>query len=256
MNRKEKLKLENMKKVNELLDKGHSQQYPTREPVVLQPSDNVRNSSKSFVNKMNNLKESTVSTTSRKERANMSPEAMQDLEAFHPELKKDLFTMEDIDKELNGYMEGVDLEVDRINEIMSGEDELEMDEACGDEVIIKEPNHTDNHHKGSYMAKQQLYNIAKKAQSVHDRLDDSETLEDWMESKIAQMSDNIDSVSNSFDYDEHEDHDGDVVTTIELEMDEACGDGEMHEGGCGDDMYEDEDVEANEQHSINANSYY
>jgi hypothetical protein len=32
----------------------------------------------------------TVSTTSRKGRANWSPEAEQDLYAFHPELKKDL----------------------------------------------------------------------------------------------------------------------------------------------------------------------
>ena len=51
------------------------------------------------------LKESTISTTSRKERANWSPEAMQDLEAFHPELKKDLFSMEDIEMELDEYVE-------------------------------------------------------------------------------------------------------------------------------------------------------
>ena len=65
-------------------------------------------------------------------------------------------------------------------------------------------DHEDKSHKGSYMAKQQLYNIAKKAQSVYDRLESDENLEDWMESKIAQMADSIDSVSNSFDYDEHE----------------------------------------------------
>tara|TARA_R110000772_G_scaffold83661_4_gene176916 strand:- start:944 stop:2251 length:1308 start_codon:yes stop_codon:yes gene_type:complete len=51
------------------------------------------------------LKESTISTTSRKERANWSPEAIQDLEAFHPELKKDLFSMEDIEMELDEYVE-------------------------------------------------------------------------------------------------------------------------------------------------------
>lgn len=51
------------------------------------------------------LKESTISTTSRKERANWSPESMQDLEAFHPELKKDLFSMEDIEMELDEYVE-------------------------------------------------------------------------------------------------------------------------------------------------------
>jgi hypothetical protein len=57
MSRLKKLKLENIKKANELLDKGHTLQYPSQEQVELKPSDNVTNSSKSFVNKMNNLKE-------------------------------------------------------------------------------------------------------------------------------------------------------------------------------------------------------
>ena len=109
-------------------------------------------------------------------------------------------------------------EITRVKELIFGNVTKEpIKEGCGDDVVvIDEPKHEDKSHNGSYMAKQQLYNIAKKAQSVHDRLDDSETLEDWMESKIAQMADNIDSVSNSFDYDEHEDHDEDVVTTIDL----------------------------------------
>ena len=57
MGRLEKLKLENIKKANELLDKGHTDQYPNHEQVELKPSGNVRNSSASFLNKMNNLKE-------------------------------------------------------------------------------------------------------------------------------------------------------------------------------------------------------
>ena len=92
-------------------------------------------------------------------------------------------------------------EVSRLKELMH------LKEGCGGDVVVtNEPNHVEENHKGSYMAKQQLYNIAKKAQSVHDRIDNGETLDDWMESKIAQMADNMDSVSNSFDYDEHEDH--------------------------------------------------
>jgi len=149
MNRKEKLKLENMKKVNELLDKGHSQQYPPKVPVELKPSSNVTNSSKTFINKMNNLKESTVSTTSRKERANWSPEATQDLEAFHPELEKDLFTMEDIDKEVDEYMESVSPEVDRINEIM-GVDDVEGDESDVDEDEDVEANEQHSISANSY----------------------------------------------------------------------------------------------------------
>ena len=69
---------------------------------------------------------------------------------------------------------------------------------------LDEIDHDDDSHKGSYMAKQQLYNIARKSQSVYDRLESGENLDGWMESKIAQMADSIDSVSNSFDYDEHE----------------------------------------------------
>ena len=59
-------------------------------------------------------------------------------------------------------------------------------------------------HSKSYMAKSQLYNIAKKAQSMFDRLGENEPLDDWMESKIAQMAVMMDSVSDSFNYDEHE----------------------------------------------------
>ena len=60
MGRIQKLKLENIKKANELLDKGHIEKYPTPEQVVLKPSNNVTSSSKSFVNKMNNLKEEDI----------------------------------------------------------------------------------------------------------------------------------------------------------------------------------------------------
>jgi hypothetical protein len=56
MGRLSKLKAENIKKANELLDKGHSEQYPTKN-VKLKPSGNVINNSQTFVNKMNGLKE-------------------------------------------------------------------------------------------------------------------------------------------------------------------------------------------------------
>jgi len=95
-------------------------------------------------------------------------------------------------------------EIARVKELIFGsQPKTSLNEGCGD----VEPQQTEKKHSdSSYMAKQQLYNIAKKAQSVHDRLEDGIELEDWMESKIAQMADNIDSVSNSFDYDEHEQH--------------------------------------------------
>ena len=56
MSRLQKLKIENIKKANELLENGHNHQYPPQ-VVILKPSENVTNSSNSFVNKMSNLKE-------------------------------------------------------------------------------------------------------------------------------------------------------------------------------------------------------
>lgn len=57
MGRISKLKKENIKKANELLEQGHQQKYPSKQNVPLKPTDNVRKNTQSFVNKMNNLKE-------------------------------------------------------------------------------------------------------------------------------------------------------------------------------------------------------
>lgn len=61
-----------------------------------------------------------------------------------------------------------------------------------------------NEGHGSYMAKSQLFNIARKAQSMYDKLEKGEPLDDWMESHIAKMDSMMDSVSDSFTYDHHE----------------------------------------------------
>ena len=69
----------------------------------------------------------------------------------------------------------------------------------------------DHDHKrrhSSYMARPQLYKIAKYASALLDMVDENEELEDWQESKIAQISQMIGSVYHSLDYDEeYEDHD-------------------------------------------------
>jgi len=67
MGRLTKLKKENMKKANELLEQGHQQKYPSKQNVPLQPSANVVNNSKSFVNKMNGLKESIINEEPEKD---------------------------------------------------------------------------------------------------------------------------------------------------------------------------------------------
>ena len=56
MSRLQKLKIENIKKANELLENGHNKQYPPQ-VVILKPSENVTNSSNSFVNKEQKIKE-------------------------------------------------------------------------------------------------------------------------------------------------------------------------------------------------------
>jgi len=61
-----------------------------------------------------------------------------------------------------------------------------------------------DHQKGSYMAKQQLFLIAKMTQAMWEKMEDDgdDQLEDWMESKIAQAEQSISSVVKSFMYDE------------------------------------------------------
>ena len=66
----------------------------------------------------------------------------------------------------------------------------------------------DDHKHSSYMARPQLYKIAKYASKLLDMVDENEQLDDWQESKIAQISQMIGSVYHSLDYDEeHDDYD-------------------------------------------------
>ena len=62
MGRLEKLKLENIRKANELLDKNYAREQENRE-TKLNPSENVTNNPASFVKKMNNLKEAAEKDT-------------------------------------------------------------------------------------------------------------------------------------------------------------------------------------------------
>jgi|TARA_R110000803_G_scaffold45863_1_gene96380 phosphorylcholine metabolism protein LicD len=67
MGRLTKLKKENIKKANEILDSGHKQKYPAPKTTPLKPSANVTNNSKSFVNKMNGLTESVINEAPKKD---------------------------------------------------------------------------------------------------------------------------------------------------------------------------------------------
>jgi len=61
--------------------------------------------------------------------------------------------------------------------------------------------HHNHHHKGeSYMAKPQLMKIARYAQSLYDMIPEGMPLDDWQESHIAQLADDIGEVYHSLEY--------------------------------------------------------
>jgi|TARA_R110001592_G_scaffold44569_1_gene143200 hypothetical protein len=55
MSKAERIKKEHIKKVNELLDKGHVKDVIKEEVIDFRSSDNVTKSSKDFLSKMNKL---------------------------------------------------------------------------------------------------------------------------------------------------------------------------------------------------------
>ena len=50
------------------------------------------------------------------------------------------------------------------------------------------------------MARSDLWNIARKAQSLHDLLRDNDDLPEWVQSKIATIEDRMDTVANYLTY--------------------------------------------------------
>jgi hypothetical protein len=50
------------------------------------------------------------------------------------------------------------------------------------------------------MARSDLWNIARKAQSLHDLLRDNDDLPEWVQSKIATVEDRMDTVTNYLTY--------------------------------------------------------
>jgi hypothetical protein len=71
-------------------------------------------------------------------------------------------------------------------------------------------NHDDHKHS-SYMARPQLYKISKYASKLLNMVDEHEELEDWQESKIAQIAQMIGSVYHSLDYDEEYEEDDNIL---------------------------------------------
>ena len=62
-------------------------------------------------------------------------------------------------------------------------------------------HHGEKHHKSSsYMAKPQLEQISDYAKKLHDMICHGEQIDDWMESHIAQMQDDIEEVYHALYY--------------------------------------------------------
>jgi len=76
-----------------------------------------------------------------------------------------------------------------------------------EKLVTKMKTIKEDEGRGSYMAKQQLYVIAKMAEKMWEKMeeDENEQLDDWMESKIAQVEQSISSVVKAFMYDELKD---------------------------------------------------
>ena len=84
-----------------------------------------------------------------------------------------------------------------MNDIILTEKQLEK-------LVTKMKTIKEDKHRGSYMSRQYLFTIAKLAEKMWEKMeeDESETLEDWMESKIAQAEQSISSVVKAYMYDE------------------------------------------------------
>jgi len=84
-----------------------------------------------------------------------------------------------------------------MNDIILTEKQLEK-------LVTKMKSIKEDERKGSYMAKQQIYTIAKLAEKMWEKMEEEGDvqLDDWMESKIAQAEQSISSVVNAYMYDE------------------------------------------------------
>jgi predicted house-cleaning noncanonical NTP pyrophosphatase (MazG superfamily) len=73
-----------------------------------------------------------------------------------------------------------------------------------EKLVDKMKTIKENEGQGSYMSRQHLFTISKLAEKMWEKMgeNESETIDDWMESKIAQAEESITSVVKAFMYDE------------------------------------------------------
>jgi hypothetical protein len=140
---------------------------------------------------------------------NFVPDHMEDINYMHPKYGRrrvsDISLLDPDSAFGVGFEAGVSGEFD-------DEDIMEPGEAFGvgykigvHDSDVKIGNH--KHYKGSYMAKNQMYKVAKYAEKLYHMIPDGHNLEDWMRTKLAQIADDIGEVYHALDHDIYE---GDV----------------------------------------------
>ena len=104
---------------------------------------------------------------------------------------------EDIESQKNydvliGYTDSnIDNYVDHINEQCS---------VCATVPIQHVGLPKKGHKSGAYMSKSQLYKISKYAEKLYHMIPDNYDLEDWMRSKLSEISDDIGEVYHALDH--------------------------------------------------------
>ena len=73
-----------------------------------------------------------------------------------------------------------------------------------EKLVDKMKTIKENEVQGYYMSRQHLFTISKLSEKMWEKMgeNESETIDDWMESKIAQAEESITSVVKAFMYDE------------------------------------------------------
>lgn len=66
--------------------------------------------------------------------------------------------------------------------------------------------HTKSSDREGRSTRKQLYYISRKAQSLHDMLNDEDDLPEWVQSKISRAADKLQSVYEYLEYKIHRDH--------------------------------------------------
>ena len=109
----------------------------------------------------------------------------------------------------------------RLKEIIQEEMEMYSDDAMGP---VEDPEYDQE----GYMTKSDLYKIANYAMELHDMIGDDDNLPEWMQFKVAKMSQMIGDVKHALEYDQeygdYDDHQMSSEEAVYDELEQSMGD--------------------------------